>query len=211
MPTLVNPYVLTILKSEKKMSDSVSSTCKLPVEGRCHPSSLAQILRHFPSWGCLRNWFHLRIGKRMDCGPTLRLISKENCAYSIQHFRNALTSDLSNYAPQPWGRSSVIWGNELGKGMSIGDIEVSNNTLKTAVGNLEINAWFQKTFLHHPASNCFAFGATAKFHNLLRLHTDTRVEVLEPAPATSETSAENSSYETHPANIMASFIPTLID
>jgi hypothetical protein len=53
--------------------------------------------------------------------------------------------------------------------------------------------------------------SAAKFHNLLRLHTDTRVEVLESAPATSETSAENSSYETHPANIMASFIPTLID
>ena len=33
MPTLVNPYVLTILKSEEKMSDGVSSTCKLPVEG----------------------------------------------------------------------------------------------------------------------------------------------------------------------------------
>jgi hypothetical protein len=65
--------------------------------------------------------------------------------------------------------------------------------------------------LHHPTSNCFAFGAAAKFHNLLRLHTDTRVEVLESAPATSETIAENSSYETHPANIMASFIPTLID
>jgi hypothetical protein len=37
--------------------------------------------------------------------------------------------------------------------MSIGDIEVSNNTLKTAVGNLEINAWFQNTFLHHPTSS----------------------------------------------------------